>query len=234
MLAIADVEREPNTPGWTVRVVPNLYPVLDRHEVVIHSPRHVRTFAELEDSELDAVATAWVQRMQTAQRRDFGRGNRGRYVHAFINEGRAAGASLAHSHSQLVWLPHTPPVIEVEQARESGVQEAMSHAGLEVSSSDGLVAVVHPAGRVPYETLIAGREPGAFPFVQALLLLRDVVRRLRAVEGAVPWNAWLHGTSRPHIEVVPRLTLFAGIELGAGVYVNTLPPEEAALRLREA
>jgi galactose-1-phosphate uridylyltransferase len=57
------------------------------------------------------------------------------------------------------------------------------------------------------------------------------VTRLRTVEGAVPWNAWLHGD---HIELVPRLTILAGVELGAGIYVNTVAPEDAAAALRGA
>ena len=71
---------------------------------------------------------------------------------------------------------------------------------------------------------------GGAPFVlgTALLLLRDVVGRLRAVEGAVPWNAWLH---EGHLEVVPRLSVLAGVELGAGIYVNTVAPEDAATAL---
>ena len=56
--------------------------------------------------------------------------------------------------------------------------------------------------------------------------------RLRKVEGPVPWNAWLHRGEHPHIEVVPRLTVLAGLELGAGIYVNSLDPSEAAARLR--
>ena len=55
-----------------------------------------------------------------------------------------------------------------------------------------------------------------------------------AVEGAVPLNAWVHDTAHWHIEVLPRLSVLAGIELGAGIYVNALPPEEAAERLRGA
>ena len=50
----------------------------------------------------------------------------------------------------------------------------------------------------------------------------------------MPLNAWLHAGGHWHIEVVPRLTVLAGIELGAGIYVNTLPPDDAALALREA
>jgi UDPglucose--hexose-1-phosphate uridylyltransferase len=50
----------------------------------------------------------------------------------------------------------------------------------------------------------------------------------------VPWNAWLHEGAHWHLELVPRLTTFAGVELGAGIYVTTVAPENAASRLREA
>jgi UDPglucose--hexose-1-phosphate uridylyltransferase len=75
-------------------------------------------------------------------------------------------------------------------------------------------------------------EPTEADLVDAALLLRDAICRLRNVEGPVPLNAWLHTGAHWHVELLPRLTVFAGLELGAGVYVNTLPPEEAALRLR--
>jgi UDPglucose--hexose-1-phosphate uridylyltransferase len=65
-------------------------------------------------------------------------------------------------------------------------------------------------------------------------LLSESVRALRAVEGPVPWNAWLHDTGHWHLEVLPRLTTLAGIELGAGIYVLTVSPEESAARLRNA
>src|SRR4029078_12199172 len=90
-----------------VRVVPNLYPAFERQEVVIHSPRHERTFADLSDNKIDLCAEVW--RAPTAgEGRD--------YVHPLINEGRAAGASLPHSHSQLVWLPEPPPAVAAEDS----------------------------------------------------------------------------------------------------------------------
>lgn len=216
-------EREPaDSPGWTVRVVPNLYPAFERQEVVVHSPRHVRSFAELEDGEVELVAEAWRRRM-----RDVPRG----YVHALINEGRLAGASLAHSHSQLVWLREPPP--ELVLALGADPADALAD-GTEVEVTATVTAACPAASRVPYETLIAPQALGA-DMAEGLRLLRNVVRRLRAVEGPVPWNAWLHHTlDRWHIELVPRLTVFAGIELGAGIYVNTLAPEDAARALREA
>jgi UDPglucose--hexose-1-phosphate uridylyltransferase len=147
-----------------------------------------------------------------------------------VNEGRFAGASLAHSHSQLVWLDEPPPAVVAERG---DIRELLDDE-LEIARSEALVLACHPAGRVPYELLIAGHAGSEFDLAEALSLLREGIRRLRAVEGAVAWNAWLHAGERPHLEVVPRLTVFAGLELGAEIYVNTLPPEEAASRLREA
>jgi UDPglucose--hexose-1-phosphate uridylyltransferase len=75
-------------------------------------------------------------------------------------------------------------------------------------------------------------EPTGDEIGDAALLLRDAIRRLHGVEGPIPLNAWLHTGGHWHVELVPRLTVFAGLELGAGIYVNSLSPEEAALRLR--
>jgi UDPglucose--hexose-1-phosphate uridylyltransferase len=214
--------RAPDTPGWRVRVVPNLYPAFERQEVVIHSPRHVRTFADLNDDEIDLVAEVW--RTRTS---DEGAG----YVHALINEGRAAGASLPHSHSQLVWLPEPPPAVAAE--RPEALTELLSAAReqqLVVAEGDGATAFCHPVGRLPYETLIVPESDATL--AAALRLLRELVARLRQAEGAIPWNAWLHHSSAWHIELLPRLSVLAGLELGAGIYVNSLPPEQAAENLR--
>jgi UDPglucose--hexose-1-phosphate uridylyltransferase len=204
-----------------VRVVPNLYPAFERQEVVVHSPRHVRTFAELTDDEVTAVAAAWKARRDAAHVDGFP------YLHALINEGRAAGSSLPHSHSQLVWLREAPPAVTAEQT--DAVPKLLAESGLEIAELDGMVAVAHRAGRLPYETLIGG-EP--FDLATGLRLLRNVVHRLRTLEGAVPWNAWLHDGASPHLELVPRLAVQAGIELGAGIAVNTVSPEDAATALR--
>jgi UDPglucose--hexose-1-phosphate uridylyltransferase len=217
----------PDSPGWQVRVVPNLYPAFERQEVVIHSPRHVRTFADLADDEITLVAETWLARMAS--------GPSG-YVHPLINEGRQAGASLSHSHSQLVWLREPPPAVRDEQPDGLDALHAAARTqSLVVAETETLVAFCHPVGRLPYETLImaAGTAPFEEALPAALRLLRDVVGRLRQAEGAVPWNAWLHHGAVPwHIELVPRLSVLAGLELGAGVYVNSLPPEQAAAALR--
>jgi UDPglucose--hexose-1-phosphate uridylyltransferase len=207
----------PDHGDWRVRVVPNLYPALDRQEVVVHAPHHVRSLAEVDDEQLDIVAEAWQQR-----RRAVPEG----YLHALLNEGRDAGASLPHSHSQLAWLPSGPPA---EPVRKGEV----------VAEREGLVAWCPWVSRLPYECAIAPLEPEADAFTSDLLapalrLLAALIRRLHALEGPAPLNAWLHNhESGWRLVLLPRLTVFAGLELGAGVYVNTLPPEEAATRLRD-
>jgi UDPglucose--hexose-1-phosphate uridylyltransferase len=192
--------------------VPNLYPAFERQEVVIHSPDHVRSFAELDEAQVALVAEAWQERM----------GGETAGVLALVNEGRLAGASLPHSHSQLVWteLP-SEPLERLPELLEP----------FEVSRRGGVVAAVHPVGASPYESLIAPTA-GDGALADGLTLLRDLVRRLHAAEGLRPWNAWLHPGPPWHIHVVPRLTALAGIELGAGIYVNVMPPERAAERLK--
>jgi UDPglucose--hexose-1-phosphate uridylyltransferase len=237
-----DAGREDRTPPqtlvlpeegpWSVRVVPNLYPAFERQEVVVHAARHVRTFAELEDRELELVAEAWRRRFAAAAGEGFP------YVHAMVNEGRFAGASLAHSHSQLVWLREQPPAVAREgTASACTVCELVAQDEYAFATDGEITAVCHPAGRVPFELLIAPRphDPEATDdFGAALRVLREAIRRLRELEGPIPWNAWLHLGAHWHVEVVPRLTVFAGVELGAEIYVNVVEPERAAAALRDA
>jgi UDPglucose--hexose-1-phosphate uridylyltransferase len=205
--------------GWGVRVVPNLYPALERQEVVIHGPTHTRSFGDLSDPTLDLIADAWQRRTHDTMGTVF----------PFINEGAGAGASLAHSHSQLAWLPTVPPAILAERGLPP-VEPILER--------DGLIAGCPTAGRVPYEVQIAPErsEPEGLRsdlLGAALRLLAELVRRLRNIHGSeLEFNAWLHDGIHWHLELLPRTTRIAGLELGAGVWINPLAPEEAAAALR--
>ena len=204
----------PEEGDWKVRVVPNLYPALDRQEVVVHSRRHIRSIAEAEDNELELVAEAWRRRAADEPG----------YVFPLVNEGREAGASLPHSHSQLVWLPQTLP------------SRARPRAETVFERDDVLVSCPW-ASRVPYETVIAPLEPEPDPFSSprlgpAIRLLAEVVRRLHALEGAAPLNAWLeHDANDWRLVLFPRLTILAGLEIGGGIFVNPVEPAVAASAL---
>ncbi|MGB2952968.1 MAG: hypothetical protein WBB74_06220 [Gaiellaceae bacterium] len=226
--------------------MPNKYPAIGRSEVVVHTPRHVRSFADLGDEELELVAQAWRARAGAARAEGFA------YVQALVNEGRDAGASLAHTHSQLVWLEEEPPVPRRERKQLlvgdcafcSLLEQEREDTKRVVVERDGLLLVCPYASRLPFELLVApaAHEPEAFGsrhLAGALVLVAEGLRRLFAVESPRPFNAWLHTApfgedGHWHLEVLPRLSLLAGLELGAGIYVNAVPPEEAAAALREA
>jgi len=204
---------------WRVRVVPNLYPAFARQEVVIHAPEHHRSLAELDDEQLALVAEAWRRR-----RADVPEG----YLHALVNEGREAGASLPHTHSQLVWLPEPTP--ETQDRVDRGRWEIVAERG-------GVVLACPWTSRLAYECVVAPRDPESGAFESALLptalqLVAEAIRRVRAVAGLAPLNAWLHDGPDWHLELLPRLSVLAGVELGAGWWINSVPPEEAADALR--
>lgn len=180
---------QPDTPGWTSRVVPNLYPALGEgedeprsdsnpelfesrpavgaHEVVINAPEHVTAMAELsEDRFLDAVET-WRERMRAHAE--------AAYVQLVVNEGAGAGASLPHTHAQLYALPFVPAAVARERERVGAYSERTTGGGLlsdvlveEVRRRERLVAIddeavlICPwASRSPYELRVVPRQPVA-------------------------------------------------------------------------
>jgi UDPglucose--hexose-1-phosphate uridylyltransferase len=174
-----------DTPGWSLRVVPNQFPVLrvegtlDRqgeglfdkmngigaHEVIIETPRHEETLASMSDGQVEDVLWAWRERVQ-----DLKQDRRFRYVIIFKNHGLAAGASLDHSCSQLIALPIVPREVrdEVDGARAHFVskercvfcdilrQETGERRRLIAENTD-MVAVAPYAPRFPFETWIIPR-----------------------------------------------------------------------------
>lgn len=270
-----------NGPGWSVRVVPNLYPALsaaqalapapqepeprpganaDRdlfwsapalgaHEVIINTPASVTSLAELATDQLSLAMDVWRERMRAHAEAS--------YVHVIVNEQRVAGASLPHSHAQLYALSFVPADVARERERFSAyttrtmggnlladlVQEEVRKRVRVVAIDEETVLMAPFGARVPYQLMIAPRVPrmrfedegptGAAMVGEAL---RRLARRLGA---APPLNLWIRTAPRGaehycwRIDILPRLTHLAGLELGAGVYLNIVPPEQAAAHLRE-
>jgi UDPglucose--hexose-1-phosphate uridylyltransferase len=262
----------PDSPGWRVRVVPNLYPSLTAdadepershapdlfsataargaHEVIINAPDPVSSLADLA---VDQVATAmemWRARM--AAHRDAA------YVHLLVNERAEGGASLPHTHAQLYALDFVPAQIARERERFTAhatrtmggnllqdlVTEEVRQRERLVAIDDEAVLLSPYAARLPYQLLLAPRRPrdrfeDDGPLGAALL--HDALQRLRRVLGFLPpLNLWVRTAPRGaehfcwRIDVTPRLTHLAGLELGTGVHLNIVAPEAAAARLRDA
>jgi UDPglucose--hexose-1-phosphate uridylyltransferase len=261
----------PDSPGWTIRVVPNLYPALEpdatepephanpdlytaqaaggHHEVIVNAPDPVSSLTDLSaDQVLDAME-AWRARMRAH--------DACACRHLIVNERREAGASLPHTHAQLYALRFVPASIARERehftayaARTMGgnlladlVQEEVRQRSRVVAIDDEAVALAPYASRVPFQLMVAPRRARARFEDDGPLgahLLHDVLCRLRRRLGASPpLNLWVRTapSGAEHfcwrIDIMPRLTHLAGLELGAGVNLCIVAPEQAAAELRE-
>lgn len=231
---------------WRVRVVPNLYPITDAHEVVILSPDHHADLGRLDHAAATEVLT--VMRDRVRHHLEQGRA----YVQAFVNNGRAAGASIAHPHAQIVAVDAVPPAVDEMTARFDTDLVARELAG---AKRDDLVVVDGPAlawappvSGTPYGLRIAHRSTRA-RFDEATdaeigvvaEALRDAVSRIDVLLGAPAYNVVIHtappgrgaGEFHWHVEVLPRTSVVAGFEIGTGILVNTVPPADAAAQLRD-
>src|SRR5439155_7080113 len=180
------------------------------------------------------------------------------YVHLIVNERREAGASLPHTHAQLYALDFVPAAVARERERFGAyatrtmggnllgdlVQEEVRRRERIVAIDDEAVLMAPYGGRVPFQLLLAPRQPRARfedDGASGAALLHDGLRRLaRRLGASPPLNLWVRTAPRGaeqfcwHIDVLPRLTHLAGLELSAGVSLNIVSPEQAAAVLREA
>jgi UDPglucose--hexose-1-phosphate uridylyltransferase len=261
----------PDSPGWTVRVVPNLYPALTQdaqepereanpdlftaqaaaghHEVIVNAPDTVSSLTDLTPEQVETAMDAWRTRM---------RAHAGcACLHLIVNERREAGASLPHTHAQLYALRFVPAAIARERERFTAyatrtmggdllgdlVQEEVRRRERIVAIDGEAVAMAPYASRVPFQLMVAPRRPRARFEDDGPLgarLLHDVLARLRRRLGASPpLNLWVRTapSGAEHfcwrIDILPRLTHLAGLELGAGVNLCITAPEQAAAELRD-
>ncbi len=256
---------------WILRVVPNRFPAFEGddpmtvrtfgpvftvatasgiHEVLVYSPVHGASFADLDDRDAGLVLAAIRDRM-TEQARS----SRIRYTQAIVNHGREAGASLAHPHGQLLGMPFVPGEILDEEAGFARFEgsclmcttiEAELSAGLRVVHDDEHVVIVCPfwAGSpfemlaIPHQHEAHMQEADPADLAAVGRAVREALARLRAALGDVAYNIVFHtaphrhdGLFHWHAHIWPKLTSVAGFERGTGVLINITPPEYAAQEL---
>lgn len=259
---------------WLVRVVPNLYPAFEGkgefvvedigpvfhqapatgfHEVLVFSPDHRASWADLDDKQVGLVIAAIRDRME-----DHAEQASVRYTQTIVNHGREAGASLEHPHGQLLGIPFVPEELQAEMEGFADRHETCvlcttlmeeEAAGHRVLLADERVVVVCPFwSATPYEMLIVPRHheghlAHATPadLVSVSRAVRDALAALVRLVGDVAYNLVFHTAPHRstdpfhwHVHVLPRLTSVAGFEAGTGVLINIVAPEQAAADLRRA
>ncbi|UCB56640.1 MAG: galactose-1-phosphate uridylyltransferase [Candidatus Omnitrophota bacterium] len=268
----------PNSPGWSTRVVPNKFPALKiegdlnrqglgmfdmsngvgAHEVIIETPDHNKTLADLMDHEVEKVI--WAYRDRSV---DLHGDKRFRYIMLFKNQGYSAGASLSHSHSQLIALPMVPKNVREELigsttyyeyrercifcdmiSQETGEKERV------ICENSRFMAFAPFASRFPFEVWILPKEHHSDfslirteDVIELARILKEVLLRIKYALGDPPYNFIIHTAPIEqkeredyhwHIEIMPKLMRIAGFEWGSGFYINPTPAEIAAQYLREA
>ena len=216
-----------NQPGWSLRVVPNKFPVLEiegdlerqgdglfdrmqgigAHEVVIESPDHALSITELSDHSIERVLWAFRDRVL-----DLKNDRRLRYVLIFKNQGEAAGATLEHTHSQLIALPVVPKRVqeEIESAERyydfkercvfcDLIRQEIKGGARVVTETDHFVVIAPYASRFPFETWILPRKHGSHyedadgvQLKNLAWVLKSTLKKLEKVLERPPYNLIVH------------------------------------------
>ena len=295
----ATIAAFPNENDWRIRIVENLFPILGddseeaainfglqqvisgygRHEVIIDHHQHGISVYEMSEEHLQMLFSAYRQRMMELYDSDA----RLKYALVFKNFGPAAGASIPHTHSQIIAMPVVPENVinEVEHSRNyyrkhnhcvfcSLIDEALTYEATIYDRQSGevrrkinvgqyviergerFVAIKPFASRYEWEVHIMPlTHESDFTKIthEDLQDLSRVVKRtmsrLEKVIGGAQYNFFLHSIPRAeeyadckdsyhwHLEICPRTSIPTGFELGSGLFVSTISPEDAAKQLRE-
>jgi UDPglucose--hexose-1-phosphate uridylyltransferase len=234
---------------WAVRCFPNKFPAFDRgmpkaygrHEVIVETPGHYKTLSELSEANFADYLELVKRRVEDAYSDP-----KIKYVQVFKNEGHEAGASLEHSHTQLVAMPRVPFLVErqaalsgggfFENLRKSGkkrifAQNAQFFALCPAASRFHFESWIVPKGKISSITALNKAELGALAKI-----LRTVLFRTDCILNFPPYNIIFYFAPpgakwRMSIQVLPRLSKWAGFEFGTGIVMNSMMPEAAARAL---
>ncbi|OVA00854.1 Galactose-1-phosphate uridyl transferase [Macleaya cordata] len=267
-----------DTSDWKIRVIENLYPALSRdqqllndqdpnskqtpvvisgfgfHDVVIESPIHSVHLSDLSPSEIGDVLLAYKHRILQLHLHESIK-----YIQVFKNHGASAGASMSHSHSQLLALPIVPPTVS---SRIDSMKEYFNETGncalcqvlseeLLIDESTHFFSIVPFAATFPFEIWLVPRDHSSHfhaldneKAVDLGRLLKLMLMKLSQQLNDPPFNFMIHTSPRevassqlPYIhwflQIVPQLTGVGGFEIGSGCYINPVFSEDAAKVLRE-
>jgi len=228
------------------------------HEVVIETPDHNAALASLPSKKIEDLLWAFRDRIL-----DLKKDRRFKYILLFKNHGEAAGASLEHTHSQLIALPIVPIYVveELQGAKQyyiykercvfcDAIRQDIDDGARVVAENESFVTLAPYAPRFPFETWILPKShESAFEnsssnmFENLARALKLLLMKADRVLDNPPYNLVVHTSPAQdpaneyyhwHIEFMPKLTKTAGFEWGTGFYINPTPPEEAARFLLEA
>jgi UDPglucose--hexose-1-phosphate uridylyltransferase len=232
-----------------------LWNAIGLHEVIIESPNHEEDPAKAELPQLELVIKAYIDRIKELSLKSYIK-----YVSIFRNYGLEAGASLSHAHSQIIATPMVPTTVKEEQKAAStfyiehgkcifcDIIEGETKGPRLISENNDFVVFAPYASINPMEFWILPKKhaPNILNLnvseISALAkTLKSTLKALKDLVNDPPYNYGFHISLDPeykdsyhwHLEVYPKLSIWAGFEKSAGVYINTVTPETAAESFRK-
>jgi UDPglucose--hexose-1-phosphate uridylyltransferase len=239
-----------------VKENPLLFDAVGAHEVIVESPNHDEHPGVARVEQLELVVDAYLDRLKALSTLPYVR-----YVSIFRNHGVDAGASLSHAHSQLIATPLVPLTLREElKASKRFWQSNHKCAFCDILKrekrsprfiweSDDFTVFAPWASVNPLEFWVLPRRHRASPLKMRKRERKDLAKTLRVCLGGLnsllndpPYNYGFHIAPSAdadefyhwHVEVYPKLAIWAGFEKSTGIYINTVPPEDAAASLKEA
>ncbi|OGK17431.1 hypothetical protein A2774_05475 [Candidatus Roizmanbacteria bacterium RIFCSPHIGHO2_01_FULL_39_12c] len=221
-------EGEANKPGWKIRVVPNKYSITDIHEVILHSPDHVKDIENLNLQQVNLILSSYRQRFNNYRKKG--------QVLIFCNHGEHAGASLTHPHAQLVVIPSQINL-------DTLIREPLNN---QVEEKKLFRIYCPDFSQWPYEIWIVPIKEGSFfgditddeikelstLMIKMLKKLEHIYQSQRLSSLPFGYNYYFYHKENWYLRIIPRFIHRAGFELGTGLYVNIVDPLEAALELK--
>ena len=247
---------------WEIRVFLNAYPIVvpspeppavewmslpgqGYHEVIVDSADHRQNPKDFSKKHMETLVLAYTDRYRHYQHYEDVR-----YITIFKNWGKESGASLSHSHSQLVTLPILPPHMkrEVEAIYLSSFCPYCNIVDRErvscrlISENDDWILFAPFCSLMPYETWILPKRHLANLADLREKEQKSLARMLAELLGIIdstlddpPYNLMIFQLPKEYhfnIRIQPIVSRIAGFERSSGIYVNPVPPELAAAELR--
>ncbi|MEA1895416.1 MAG: DUF4921 family protein [Euryarchaeota archaeon] len=244
-LIIQKDEDNKRVKDWEVRCFPNLYPALPGHEIIADTPDHGKHPSDFADDEITLLMQVYSDR--TTQHLE---NNDTEYVSLFRNYGRDAGASLSHPHTQLMPMPFVPPMImqeltaieEADRCPYCDIVKQESGRERVIIENDYWIVFAPYCSRLPFEMwMLPKKHVSSITSPDCLTslgtTLRDTLLKLKTLLNNPAYNYMFfqidNSSYHLNIRIEPKLSIAAGFEKNTDVYINTIPPEDAARSLSE-
>ncbi|MFO0754280.1 MAG: galactose-1-phosphate uridylyltransferase [Thermodesulfovibrionales bacterium] len=227
-----------------------------RHEVIVETPLHNELLPFMTNERIEELMKVYRDRYRALK------GDPGiKVIIIFKNHGRRAGTSLVHPHTQIVASPIVPPFIRrkfeiathyfdnVGKCIHIELERAEREDGTRVVADTTHFTAIHPfASHYPFETWIMPKvhKPSFSGISEEEIrdlarILKEILLKLHAGLENPDYNLIVNSSPVDdenksyyhwHIQIIPRLIEVAGFELGSGIYINSVLPEETAAFMR--